>query len=81
MPKVDYGDARVVSTKTESIMVKNGKVEEVEVSKSMGFGVRVLLDGAWGFASSFKLEEDNIDKVIKKAIEIAKASGLVKKKE
>ncbi len=79
IPNVDYGDVRVVSTKEEYIMVKNGKVAGIEVSESMGFGVRILLNGGWGFASSYKLEEDNIDTVIKNAVNIAKASGLVKK--
>ena len=79
MPKVDYGDARVISTKIESIMVKNGKVEELEVSDSIGFGVRVLLNGGWGFASSYKLNEESVDKVIEGAIDIARASGLAKK--
>ncbi|MCK4353516.1 TldD/PmbA family protein [candidate division WOR-3 bacterium] len=78
---LDYGDTRVVLENSESIAVKNGKVENVGVSESMGFGVRVLLNGAWGFASSSKLKKEEIDKVIKQAVQIAEASGIAKKKD
>ena len=43
----------------------------------MGFGVRALVDGAWGFASSDRLSEDEIDRVTGLAIETALASALV----
>jgi TldD protein len=46
-----YADIRVVENRTESIQVKNGVVESVNFSDSMGFGVRVLVNGAWGFSS------------------------------
>jgi predicted Zn-dependent protease len=36
---VDYGDARVVETQTESIVVKNGIVEGITKSVDTGFGV------------------------------------------
>jgi TldD protein len=50
--KVDYGDVRVVTRESESIVVKNGIVEAITHSTDVGFGVRVLRDSAWGFASS-----------------------------
>ena len=37
---------------TRSIAIKSGRVEGVASGESEGFGVRVLVDGAWGFASS-----------------------------
>lgn len=76
--KVDYGDVRVVLENSEVVMVKNGKVETIENSEDFGFGVRVLLDGAWGFASSSRVEKPVIDKVTKYAVEIARASGLAR---
>lgn len=77
---IDYGDARVVNDTSENIVVKNGKPEDIRCAENLGFGVRVLLNGAWGFASSSKIEKDEIDKVIKEAISIAKASGVAKGK-
>ena len=46
-----YADARVVRRLDESIAIKSGRVEGVASGESEGFGVRVLVDGAWGFAS------------------------------
>jgi TldD protein len=71
-----YGDIRVVDNRTESIQVKNGVVETLNTSESLGFGVRVLVDGAWGFASSRELTIEEIDNVSRQAVEIARASSL-----
>ena len=72
-----YADIRVVENKTETITVKNGVVETLDFSDTIGFGVRVLADGAWGFASSRELTPEEVDKVTATAFEIAKASALV----
>ena len=45
-----YADVRVVRRLDESIAIKSGRVEGVASGESEGFGVRVLVDGAWGFA-------------------------------
>ena len=42
---------------TRSIAIKTGRVEGVASGESEGFGVRVLVDGAWGFASSHILTD------------------------
>ena len=73
-----YGDIRVVENRTESIQVKNGVVEALNFSESIGFGVRVLVNGAWGFASSRDLKIEEVDRVTSQALEIARASGLVR---
>jgi TldD protein len=73
-----YGDIRVVENCTESVQVKNGIVETLNYSDSMGFGVRVLVNGAWGFSSSRQLTAEEVDRTSKHALEIAHASGLVR---
>src|SRR5512136_946173 len=72
-----YADVRVVNHREESISVKDGIVEELNSSESEGLGVRVLVNGAWGFASSRNLTNDEIDLITTQAVEIAHASGLV----
>jgi TldD protein len=76
--KVEYGDARVVESRNESYVVKNGKVESVSSSTDIGFGVRVMVDGCWGFAASSTLTRDEAQKVVKQAMDIAEASGAVR---
>ena len=74
----EYADVRVVHTADQSLAVKNGVVEALSSGESMGFGVRVLVDGAWGFASSRELTADEVDKVADLAVKIARASALVR---
>src|SRR6187455_480896 len=70
-----YADARVVRRRDESIAIKTGRVEGVASGESEGFGVRVLVDGAWGFASSHILKTAEADRVAAEAVRIARASA------
>jgi TldD protein len=58
-----YADIRVVHRHTQNISVKNGVVEGLADNESLGFGVRVVADGAWGFASSALLTPAEVDRV------------------
>ena len=70
-----YADARVVRRLDESIAIKSGRVEGVASGESEGFGVRVLVEGAWGFAASHILTMAEADRVAAEAVRIAKASA------
>lgn len=76
-----YADVRVVHTRTEEVVVKNGRVEAMLVHEEEGFGVRVIADGAWGFAASHILEAKEADRVTDLAVRIARASGLARRGE
>ena len=54
-----------------------GLSKQLNSSESEGIGVRVLVNGAWGFASSRDLTNAEIDQITAQALEIAHASGLV----
>ena len=71
-----YADIRLVERSTESLTVKNGDLAEASSDRSAGFGVRVLIDGAWGFAGSSRLERNEVERVTRDAVAIARASGL-----
>ena len=72
-----YADARVIENETETLVLQNGDMRTLESSKNIGVGVRVLVNGAWGFASSRDLSLDEVDRVTDRAFEIARASALV----
>ena len=72
----DYADVRVVERSNEQLTVKNGQLEAATSNQSAGFGVRVLIDGAWGFSASAVLEPGEADRIASEAVEIARASGL-----
>ncbi|MEW5907438.1 MAG: DNA gyrase modulator [Elusimicrobiota bacterium] len=75
--RADFGDIRVVRTRTQALGVRNGETGSVDDSETLGFGVRVLLGGAWGFASSGLLTRSEIRRVSLLAVEIARASAAV----
>src|SRR6187397_2346334 len=70
-----YADVRVVRRLDESISIKTGRVEGVASGENEGFGVRVLVDGAWGFAASHVLTAAEADRVAGEAVRIARASA------
>ena len=72
-----YADVRIVKSRNQSVAMKNGKVESLGDFDSIGFGIRVLVGDAWGFASSAEINASEIDRVTALAVETAKASALV----
>ncbi len=76
---VGYADVRVTERRNEHIAAKNGIVESINASTDAGFGVRVLLNGAWGFASSSRMDDQEIRRVARDAVAIARASALARK--
>lgn len=75
----EYADVRVVERETEGLTVKNGQLEGASSNTSAGFGVRVLVDGAWGFSSSAVLDLGEADRIAAEALEIARASRIGRK--
>ena len=73
---VGYADVRTVTTRQERIVVRNGVVETLSADESLGFGVRTLVNGCWGFASSNELSPTEVDRVTDLAFRIARASSL-----
>lgn len=79
--KVDYADIRHQKQSTEDVKVKNGNVEALSRNDDQGFGIRVIKDGAWGFAASSVLTLEEMRRVADAAIEIAQASAVAKKED
>ncbi len=77
-PGVSYVDARIVDNRSRSLATKNGKVSHASDAESLGIGMRVLADGAWGFAASDDLSRAAIESAAARAFAIAKASAQVK---
>jgi TldD protein len=71
--RVDYADARYVRTRVETIATRNGELDELDASESEGVGVRVRLDGAWGFAATRGLGRRDVEDALERALAIARA--------
>jgi TldD protein len=73
-----YADTRFVRRAVEDVFVKNGHLDTVDRSDTFGFGVRVVADGAWGFAASQVARADEVDRVAALAVDVARASAIAK---
>lgn len=73
-----YADIRIINTKYEELNVKDGAIGALDQGDNLGFGIRVLASGAWGFAASDDMSKESFDKTAALAVEIAKASARTK---
>ncbi len=74
-----YADIRILQITVEDLTVRNGELSEIRQEESVGFGVRVIVNGAWGFAASPSVTQQDIRKITIQACRIAKASAKLKK--
>jgi len=74
-----YADIRISRHKNQSIRTRENRVDGISNSESYGFGVRVLVDGTWGFAASHRLTKSNVAKITKRALEIAQANKVAQR--
>lgn len=70
----DYAEARLQDDSIQGIFLRNGVPETFNVGEDAGLSVRVLLDGAMGFASTDQWEEtQKIEDTVNQAVKLAKA--------
>ncbi len=67
----EHADLRVHRLVTQSIRLRDGRVEAVTDSTELGFAVRVIVDGTWGFASHAALTPDTAAEVARTAVTVA----------
>lgn len=70
-----YADARLENHYNELITAANGKIERAVINHKLGIGIRILVDGAWGFQSTTNLTRAGIKDAVNAAFKIAKASS------
>jgi len=76
-----HAEARVVDSRLRALTTKNGRVGHASEAESLGIGVRVIADGAWGFAASANLSNAAVEATAARAVAIAKASARVKRQD
>ena len=73
----EYGDIRIQDSQTEQIEGEDRRIASIRDTRDIGFGVRVLYHGAWGFAASSIPSLEEVPRVADLAVEIAKGSASV----
>lgn len=69
-----YAEARVQQNLGHTYTLKNGTAEPVNLTRKLGVGIRVIVDGAMGFASTNSLEQPDVNSAVESAVRTAKAS-------
>src|SRR4051794_26704240 len=73
--RVQYADARVVSTRAERLSPRNGALDEVHPHEAEGIGVRVRVDGRWGFAAVRGSAKADAEAALGRALAVAAAQA------
>ncbi len=74
-----YADIRFMDSRTESLHGEDGRVAQIQDTRDSGFGIRVLYDGAWGFAASAIVSAEEVPRMADLAVEIAKGSATLRR--
>ena len=69
-----YADIRINRYRNQFIFTRDRRVQNIANTEDYGFGVRVIVDGTWGFASSSVVTKEEIARVAGQAAEIARAN-------
>ena len=69
-----YADARIVRRRTERLATREDHIVSVAAGETYGIGVRVIADGAWGFAASPVVTGASAEATAEKAVAIARAA-------
>ena len=69
-----YADVRIQQNRNQNVSTRERRVQGLSDSESFGFGIRVLVDGAWGFAASHDLTTLEIERVARQAVAQAQAN-------
>ncbi|MDJ0590067.1 MAG: TldD/PmbA family protein [Pleurocapsa sp. MO_226.B13] len=72
----EYGDIRICDYRQQNLSARDRSLSRLADNVSSGFGVRVLLNGAWGFVASHRITPEEITRIVNLAVETAKGSQL-----
>jgi TldD protein len=70
-----FADFRIMQTESESLFVRERMVQDVSAATSLGGSVRVVVDGAWGFAAAEDLSAEGVARLAAEAVAIARAQA------
>src|ERR1700694_4021888 len=72
----EFADARIGRYRNNFVITREQQIINVVDTDTLGVGVRVLLNGTWGFGASRDLTKAGVVAATKEALGIAKANAL-----
>jgi TldD protein len=76
----EYADARVSLNRTQNINTRERRVGGLSDNETFGVGVRVLVQGSWGFAATSELTQEGVVRVARQAAAQARANRTPERK-
>ncbi len=76
-----YADIRINRYRLENVSTREKQVLNVSSGQNFGFGVRVLVNGTWGFAASPIVTAAEVQRVTTEAVNIAKANSTIQRRK
>jgi TldD protein len=70
-----YADVRIGRYLNQFVSTRENKVQGIVNTESFGVGIRVIVNGTWGFASTNNVTSDGVKKATERAVAIAKANS------
>ncbi len=74
-----YADVRISRYLQQSVNTRELRVQGISNSTSYGVGVRVIVNGTWGFAATSTVTKEGIVDCARTAVAIAKANSILQK--
>jgi TldD protein len=74
-----YADVRIGRYLNQFLFTREDKVQNTVNTESFGVGIRVIVNGTWGFAATDQVSADGIKKAAEQAAAIAKANSRLQK--
>ena len=76
-----WADARVQRQRRQNLGTREQQVTNVSDTDSIGCGVRVLVDGTWGFSATRVLTKEGVARAAKQAVALAKANRVARDRQ
>ena len=72
---VSHADFRFERIRSQHVGVRDGALQGASDSEDLGFAVRVIHRGSWGFAAGVLLTPDEAARVAERAVEVARVAA------
>lgn len=72
-----HADLRVENLQTQSITLRDARLESINNGTDTGLAVRVVHEGTWGFAAGVALTTEEAERLTDQAVAVAKVSAAI----
>src|ERR1700710_164218 len=72
-----YADVRIGRDLNQFVVTRDKHVQNIANTESFGVGIRVIANGCWGFAASYKVTKEDIAQTAERAVAVAKANSKI----